>query len=83
MPVVQLHGKINQRLNVKLAATIYGYRSDVVAELAGIFRDRLLNSAHMCCGKNGAFAGYPVGLDAILGRLSWRQILCFVVLVSG
>ena len=66
--------KINQRLNVKLAATI-------MASLLGFFRDRLLNSAYMP-SKNGVSAGYPVGLDAYTAAFMVPDFM-FAVLVSG
>ena len=54
--------KINQRLTVKLAATILA-GSTLLSSLLGFFRDRLLNSAYMP-SKEAGLAGYPVGLDA-------------------
>ena len=72
--------KINQRLNVKLAATILA-GSTLLSSLLGFFRDRLLNSAYMP-SKNGAFAGYPVGLDAYTAAFMVPDFM-FAVLVSG
>ena len=72
--------KINQRLNVKLAATIMA-GSTLLSSLLGFFRDRLLNSAYMP-SKNGAFAGYPVGLDAYTAAFMVPDFM-FAVLVSG
>ena len=72
--------KINQRLNVKLAATIMA-SSTLLSSLLGFFRDRLLNSAYMP-SKNGAFAGYPVGLDAYTAAFMVPDFM-FAVLVSG
>ena len=72
--------KINQRLNVKLAATILA-SSTLLSSLLGFFRDRLLNSAYMP-SKNGASAGYPVGLDAYTAAFMVPDFM-FAVLVSG
>ena len=72
--------KINQRLNVKLAATIMA-SSTLLSSLLGFFRDRLLNSAYMP-SKNGVFAGYPVGLDAYTAAFMVPDFM-FAVLVSG
>ena len=72
--------KINQRLNVKLAATIMA-SSTLLSSLLGFFRDRLLNSAYMP-SKNGASAGYPVGLDAYTAAFMVPDFM-FAVLVSG
>ncbi len=72
--------KINQRLNVKLAATIMA-SSTLLSSLLGFFRDRLLNSAYMP-SENGALAGYPVGLDAYTAAFMVPDFM-FAVLVSG
>ena len=72
--------KINQRLNVKLAATILA-GSTLLSGLLGFFRDRLLNSAYMP-SENGALAGYPVGLDAYTAAFMVPDFM-FAVLVSG
>ena len=72
--------KINQRLNVKLAATILA-GSTLFSSLLGFFRDRLLNSAYMP-SENGALAGYPVGLDAYTAAFMVPDFM-FAVLVSG
>ena len=72
--------KINQRLNVKLAATIMA-SSTLLSSLLGFFRDRLLNSAYMP-SKNGVSAGYPVGLDAYTAAFMVPAFM-FAVLVSG
>ena len=72
--------KINQRLNVKLAATIMA-SSTLLSSLLGFFRDRLLNSAYMP-SKNGVLAGYPVGLDAYTAAFMVPDFM-FAVLVSG
>lgn len=72
--------KINQRLNVKLAATILA-GSTLLSSLLGFFRDRLLNSAYMP-SKNGVLAGYPVGLDAYTAAFMVPDFM-FAVLVSG
>lgn len=72
--------KINQRLNVKLAATIMA-SSTLLSSLLGLFRDRLLNSAYMP-SKNGVSAGYPVGLDAYTAAFMVPDFM-FAVLVSG
>lgn len=72
--------KINQRLNVKLAATILA-GSTLLSSLLGFFRDRLLNSAYMP-SENGALAGYPVGLDAYTAAFMVPDFM-FAVLVSG
>ena len=72
--------KINQRLNVKLAATILA-SSTLLSSLLGFFRDRLLNSAYMP-SKNGVSAGYPVGLDAYTAAFMVPDFM-FAVLVSG
>ena len=72
--------KINQRLNVKLAATILA-GSTLLSSLLGFFRDRLLNSAYMP-NENGALAGYPVGLDAYTAAFMVPDFM-FAVLVSG
>ena len=72
--------KINQRLNVKLAATIMA-SSTLLSSLLGFFRDRLLNSAYMP-SKNGISAGYPVGLDAYTAAFMVPDFM-FAVLVSG
>ena len=72
--------KINQRLNVKLAATILA-GSTLLSSLLGFFRDRLLNSAYMP-SENGALAGYPVGLDAYTVAFMVPDFM-FAVLVSG
>ena len=72
--------KINQRLNVKLAATIMA-GSTLLSSLLGFFRDRLLNSAYMP-SKNGVSAGYPVGLDAYTAAFMVPDFM-FAVLVSG
>ena len=72
--------KINQQLNVKLAATIMA-SSTLLSSLLGFFRDRLLNSAYMP-SKNGVSAGYPVGLDAYTAAFMVPDFM-FAVLVSG
>mgnify|MGYP001003300945 FL=1 len=72
--------KINQRLTVKLAATILA-GSTLLSSLLGFFRDRLLNSAYMP-SENGALAGYPVGLDAYTAAFMVPDFM-FAVLVSG
>ena len=72
--------KINQRLNVKLAATILA-GSTLLSSLLGFFRDRLLNSAYMP-SRNGVLAGYPVGLDAYTAAFMVPDFM-FAVLVSG
>ena len=72
--------KINQRLNVKLAATILA-GSTLLSSLLGFSRDRLLNSAYMP-SENGALAGYPVGLDAYTAAFMVPDFM-FAVLVSG
>ena len=72
--------KINQRLNVKLAATILA-SSTLLSSLLGFFRDRLLNSAYMP-SENRALAGYPVGLDAYTAAFMVPDFM-FAVLVSG
>ena len=72
--------KINQRLNVKLAATILA-GSTLLSSLLGFFRDRLLNSAYMP-SENGALAGYPVVLDAYTAAFIVPDFM-FAVLVSG
>ena len=72
--------KINQRLNVKSAATILA-GSTLLSSLLGFFRDRLLNSAYMP-SENGALAGYPVGLDAYTAAFMVPDFM-FAVLVSG
>lgn len=72
--------KINQRLNVKLAATILA-SSTLLSSLLGFFRDRLLNSAYMP-SENGVLAGYPVGLDAYTAAFMVPDFM-FAVLVSG
>ena len=72
--------KINQRLNVKLAATILA-GSTLLSSLLGFFRDRLLNSAYMP-SENGALAGSPVGLDAYTAAFMVPDFM-FAVLVSG
>ena len=72
--------KINQRLNVKLAATILA-GSTLLSSLLGFFRDRLLNSAYMP-SENGALAGYPVGLDAYTAAFMVPDFM-FAVLISG
>ena len=72
--------KINQRLNVELAATIMA-SSTLLSSLLGFFRDRLLNSAYMP-SKNGVSAGYPVGLDAYTAAFMVPDFM-FAVLVSG
>ncbi len=72
--------KINQRLNVKLVATIMA-SSTLLSSLLGFFRDRLLNSAYMP-SKNGVSAGYPVGLDAYTAAFMVPDFM-FAVLVSG
>ncbi|TWP14137.1 murein biosynthesis integral membrane protein MurJ [TM7 phylum sp. oral taxon 352] len=71
---------MNQRLNVKLAATIMA-SSTLLSSLLGFFRDRLLNSAYMP-SKNGVSAGYPVGLDAYTAAFMVPDFM-FAVLVSG
>ncbi|TWP16574.1 murein biosynthesis integral membrane protein MurJ [TM7 phylum sp. oral taxon 352] len=71
---------MNQRLNVKLAATILA-GSTLLSSLLGFFRDRLLNSAYMP-SENGALAGYPVGLDAYTAAFMVPDFM-FAVLVSG
>ena len=72
--------KINQRLTVKLAATILA-GSTLLSSLLGFFRDRLLNSAYMP-SENGVLAGYPVGLDAYTAAFMVPDFM-FAVLVSG
>ena len=72
--------KINQRLNVKLAATILA-GSTLLSSLLGFFRDRLLNSAYMP-SENGALAGYPIGLDDYTAAFMVPDFM-FAVLVSG
>ncbi|QCT41870.1 murein biosynthesis integral membrane protein MurJ [TM7 phylum sp. oral taxon 952] len=71
---------MNQRLTVKLAATILA-GSTLLSSLLGFFRDRLLNSAYMP-SENGALAGYPVGLDAYTAAFMVPDFM-FAVLVSG
>ena len=72
--------KINQRLTVKLAATILA-GSTLLSSLLGFFRDRLLNSAYMP-SKEAGLAGYPVGLDAYTAAFMVPDFM-FAVLVSG
>ena len=72
--------KINQRLTVKLAATILA-GSTLLSSLLGFFRDRLLNSAYMPSQEAG-LAGYPVGLDAYTAAFMVPDFM-FAVLVSG
>ncbi len=72
--------KINQRLTVKLAATILA-GSTLLSSLLGFFRDRLLNAAYMPSPEAG-LAGYPVGLDAYTAAFMVPDFM-FAVLVSG
>ena len=72
--------RINQRLTVKLAATILA-GSTLLSSLLGFFRDRLLNAAYMPSPEAG-LAGYPVGLDAYTAAFMVPDFM-FAVLVSG
>ena len=72
--------KINQRLTVKLAATLLA-SSMLLSSLLGFFRDRLLNSAYMP-NEAAGLAGYPVGLDAYTAAFMVPDFM-FAILVSG
>lgn len=72
--------KINQRLTVKLAATLLA-SSMLLSSLLGFFRDRLLNSAYMP-NETAGLAGYPVGLDAYTAAFMVPDFM-FAILVSG
>lgn len=72
--------KINQRLTIKLAATILA-SSTLLSSLLGFFRDRLLNAAYMP-NKEAGLAGYSVGLDAYTAAFMVPDFM-FAVLVSG
>lgn len=72
--------KINQRLTVKLAATILA-SSTLLSSLLGFWRQRLLNAAYMPDPTAG-LAGYPVGLDAYTAAFMVPDFM-FAILVSG
>ena len=72
--------KINQRLTVKLAATLLA-SSMLLSSLLGFFRDRLLNAAYMP-NETAGLAGYPVGLDAYTAAFMVPDFM-FAILVSG
>ena len=72
--------KINQRLTIKLAATILA-SSMLLSSLLGFFRDRLLNAAYMP-NEAAGLAGYPVGLDAYTAAFMVPDFM-FAVLVTG
>ena len=72
--------KINQRLTIKLAATILA-SSTLISSLLGFFRDRLLNATYMP-NKEAGLAGYSVGLDAYTAAFMVPDFM-FAVLVSG
>ena len=72
--------KINQRLTVKLAATLLA-SSMLLSSLLGFFRDRLLNAAYMS-NETAGLAGYPVGLDAYTAAFMVPDFM-FAILVSG
>lgn len=65
--------KANQRLPLKLAATLLA-GSSLVASLLGLFRDRLLNGLY--------YTTYPTGIDAYTVAFTIPDFM-FFVLVSG
>ncbi|MDO4712315.1 MAG: lipid II flippase MurJ [Candidatus Saccharibacteria bacterium] len=72
--------KINQRLTVRLAASMLA-GSMLVGSLLGFWRDRLLNAAYMP-NEAAGLAGYPVGLDAYTAAFMVPDFM-FAILVSG
>ena len=72
--------KINQRLTVKLAATILA-SSTLLSSLLGFLRERLLNAAY-APNQAAGLAGYQVGLDAYTAAFMVPDFM-FAVLVSG
>ena len=72
--------KVNQRLTVKLAASLLA-GSMLLSSLLGFWRDRLLNAAYMP-NKEAGLAGYVVGLDAYTAALMVPDFM-FAILVSG
>lgn len=72
--------KINQRLTVKLAATILA-SSMLLSSLLGLLRDRFLNAAYFP-NEKAHLAGYPVGLDAYTAAFMVPDFM-FAILVSG
>ncbi len=72
--------KVNQRLTVKLAASLLA-GSMLLSSLLGFWRDRLLNAAYMS-NKEAGLAGYVVGLDAYTAAFMVPDFM-FAILVSG
>ena len=72
--------KVNQRLTVKLAASLLA-GSMLLSSLLGFWRDRLLNAAYMPNNEAG-LAGYVVGLDAYTAAFMVPDFM-FAILVSG
>ena len=72
--------KVNQRLTVKLAASLLA-GSMLLSSLLGFWRDRLLNAAYMP-NKEAGLAGYVVGLDAYTAAFMVPDFM-FALLVSG
>jgi len=72
--------KVNQRLTVKLAASLLA-GSMLLSRLLGFWRDRLLNAAYMP-NKEAGLAGYVVGLDAYTAAFMVPDFM-FAILVSG
>jgi integral membrane protein mviN len=72
--------KVNQRLTVKLAASLLA-GSMLLSSLLGFWRDRLLNAAYMP-NKEAGLAGYVVGLDAYTAAFMVPDFM-FAILVSG
>lgn len=72
--------RVNQRLTVKLAASLLA-GSMLLSSLLGFWRDRLLNAAYMPDAKAG-LVGYPVGLDAYTAAFMVPDFM-FAILVSG
>ena len=72
--------KVNQRLTVKLAASLLA-GSMLLSSLLGFWRDRLLNATYMP-NKEAGLAGYVVGLDAYTAAFMVPDFM-FAILVSG
>ena len=72
--------KANQRLTVKLAASLLA-GSMLLSSLLGFWRDRLLNATYMP-NKEAGLAGYVVGLDAYTAAFMVPDFM-FAILVSG
>ena len=72
--------KVNQRLTVKLVATILA-SSMLLSSLLGFLRERILSAAYMP-NEAAGIVGYPVGLDAYTAAFMVPDFM-FAILVSG